>query len=214
MSRNSSRLIYLKKNNPKNNSNKNHKKYFSEKQYYLVWLWLEQGAGHCISRCNEPLSQFSIGYWTKQSLFHCACFSGADIIHLLSMSLGFLDERKCSSKWRVIWDCIMLCIQICCGTVEAVVIEWAINFSYRSAMWWGFFSIERIIVRRYCAFWSLTTELYTELLCFSSNVQDYLLKFKSLTPDFISWFLFYPFYFIHTLCTYFCEKNCGNNANE
>lgn len=96
-----------------------------------------------------------------------------------------------------------------CGTVEAVIMERTIHFSCRSAMWCGSFSTERIMVRRFCAFWSLTTELYTELLCFSSNVQDSCLKFNSF-QFIISFYL----YFIHVLLTYFCEKNCVNNANE
>lgn len=111
--------------------------------------------------------------------------------------LGYLGWKKMQlCKWGVVWDCIMVC-EMCCETVEAVIMEWTIHFSYRSAVPRGF-STERIIIRRYCAFRSLTTELYTEFLCFSSNVWDSLKL--SLTSHFISLFLGIS-YFIHRLCT-------------
>lgn len=72
------------------------------------------------------------------------------------------------------------------------------SFSYRSATWCGFLSTERIILRRYC---SLTTELYTEQLCFSSNVRHFLLKLN-LTPHSMSQFLvmsfIWPMCLVHT----------------
>lgn len=92
--------------------------------------------------------------------------------------------KENSALQVVIGGCIMVC-KVWCETVETLLMERAVHSL--TDLQRGFLSTERIILRRSC---SLTTELYTEQLCFSSNVRHFLLK---LTPHSMSQFLVMSF---------------------
>lgn len=111
-------------------------------------------------------------------------------------------------KGRIIGGCIMAC-KIWCEIVETLLMLILLQVCLQCDVVYQHREDESQKILFFC---SLTTELYTEHLWFSSNIPHCLVKLN-LTPHLIEWFLVIS-YLIHVPCTYFFEKKCGSNVNE